>query len=79
MDKYLIYQDHKNALHKRPVQDEAKAQSLINSKKTIMIDGHPIHIVGIGTEEDFKVHQEMVGTPDYHYQQAKMKWGKPKE
>ncbi len=78
MEKYLIYQDHKNVLHRKPIKDEAKAQALIDCKKTIKIDGHPIHLVGIGTDEDYRVHLDMVGQPDYHYRQAKMKWGKPR-
>ena len=61
MQKYLIYQDESKKLYKKPIFDEKKARAIVDSKKKIKLDGQLIHIVGIGTQEDFIVHCNMVG------------------
>lgn len=75
MEKYLIYQDKESKLHKKEIKDLEAAQNLINSGKVIKINNEPIHIVGIGTEDDFNRHRQITGEVEYdqlpHFQKLK--------
>ena len=63
MDRYFIYQEEDGTLKRREIKDLEKAKELVKLGKA-KLDGKSIHIVGIGTEEDFRKHKEILGQTD---------------
>jgi len=68
MDKYLIYQLEDGSLQKSVIKDLPAAKKLVYKSETqpIKLGGKKIHIVGVGTEEDFKSHKEILEPAPYN-------------
>lgn len=74
MEKYLIYQLKDSTLKKKPIANLPEAEAFVAkaSGKTIKLQGQEINIVGIGTDEDFRVHQQITNqTVGDHYKKLK--------
>ena len=65
MEKYLIYQLKDGTVKRRLINDLEKAQQIVDLNKPVKLDGVSVHIVGIGTEEDYQHHREFLGRPSY--------------
>jgi hypothetical protein len=72
MEKYLIYQEEDGTLKRRPIKDMEAAKKIAAIKAPIKLEGVNVHIVGIGTDADFRVHQQITNqTVGDHYKKLK--------
>lgn len=79
MEKYLIYQLEDGTLRRRPIKDMEAAKKITKIDKPVKLEGVLVHIVGIGTDSDFRQHQMIVGQargPAFKKLQADVKYYK---
>lgn len=61
MEKYLIYQLEDGTLRRRPIKDLEAATKIAAIDRPVKLEGVSVHIVGIGTDSDFRQHQMIIG------------------
>lgn len=78
MQKYLIYQEEDGTLKRREIKDLEAAKKIAKHEK-VKLEGKIVHIVGIGSDEDFRAHREITGqaeTPAYKQLRANVAYFK---
>ena len=54
--KYIVFKNHVNELKRIRVRDEAKARLFLDKPdQTFNVNGHKVEVLGLYTEEEFKV------------------------